>query len=117
MKARNFMDLKVWQVGRQLVLEIYKVTRSFPKDERFGLIMQMRRAAISVPANIAEGFNRIHNKEYRHFLYISPGACAELETHVEISGGLRFLEAEAGRQILDLIDHESRMLRNLIKRL
>ncbi|MFC1496975.1 four helix bundle protein [Verrucomicrobiota bacterium] len=80
-KIRNFRDLDVWQKGMQIVIEIYRITKEFPKDELYGLISQMRRAAISVPSNIAEGFGRFHNKEYRQFLYVAQGSCAELETH------------------------------------
>ena len=63
MKIRNFRDLDIWQLGKKLVLEIYQVTKSFPKEEQFGIVAQMRRAAISISCNIAEGFNRLHNKE------------------------------------------------------
>jgi four helix bundle protein len=64
-KIRNFRDLEVWQLGKKIVVATYKATRNFPTDERFGLTSQMRRAAVSIPSNIAEGFNRFGNKEYR----------------------------------------------------
>ena len=116
-KIRNFRDLEVWKLGKQIVYEIYAVTKSFPDDERFGLVTQMRRAAVSIPANISEGFNRFHNKEYKQFLYIALGSCAELETHVEVSFDLTFLDLNSKNKILELLNHESRMLRNLIKKL
>jgi len=114
-RAKNFRDLKVWQVGQKLVVEIYRVSGVFPDSERYGLTSQMRRAAVSVPSNIAEGFNRYHNKEYRHFLYVALGSCAELETQMEIALNLGFLDSEKYESVIDVIDHESRMLRRLIE--
>ena len=70
-----------------------------------------------VPSNVAEGFNRFHNKEYRHFLYVALGSCGELETQVEVSSDLGYLDAAARSQLLEVLDHESRMLRNLVKKL
>jgi four helix bundle protein len=115
--ANNFRDLKVWQVGKKLAPDIYRITATFPFDVRFGLTAQMRRAAVSVPSNMAEGFNRLHNKEYRHFLFISLGSCAELETQMDIAGDLGYAGKVATADVLELLDHESRMLRNLIKKL
>jgi four helix bundle protein len=116
-KIRNFRDLEVWKLGKVLVLLVYRVTKGFPQEELYGLISQMRRAAVSVPSNVAEGFNRRHNAEYRQFLYIALGSCAELETHVEIAHDLKFLTAAEMNDLLEQLDHESKMLRNLIKRL
>ena len=73
MQSRNFRDLKVWQCGKEIVLQVYQLTGEFPDGEKYGLSSQMRRAAISIPSNIAEGFNRYHNKEYRKFLFVSLG--------------------------------------------
>ena len=109
--------MEVWQLGKKLVVDVYKVTHSFPKEENYGLISQMRRAALSIPSNIAEGFNRFYNKEYRQFLYIAIGSCAELETQVEIAFELKYLNEVSKGALLEMIDHESRMLRNLIKKL
>ena len=64
-KIRNFRDLEVWKLGKVLVLPVYRVTKGFPQEELYGLVSQMRRAAVSVPSNVAEGFNRKHNAEYR----------------------------------------------------
>ncbi|GJL54774.1 MAG: hypothetical protein NPIRA02_19060 [Nitrospirales bacterium] len=77
----------------------------------------MRRAAVSIPSNVAEGFNRRHNKEYRQFHYIALGSCAELETQLEVTCDLGYLPREKGRLVLEKLDHESRMLQNLIKKL
>ena len=77
----------------------------------------MRRAAVSIPSNIAEGFNRHGNKEYRQFLYIALGSCAELETQIELSRDLGYLDEAKRDELLEQMDFESRMLRNLIKKL
>lgn len=114
MEARHFKDLKVWCLGKELVLEIYRLTSSFPVEERFGLASQMRRAAVSIPSNIAEGFNRFHGKDYRRFLLMALGSCAELETQFEIGVELELIDKSDKAKLLDMIDHESRMLRKLI---
>jgi four helix bundle protein len=77
----------------------------------------MRRAAVSIPSNIAEGFNRYHNKEYRQFLYIALGSCAELETQIEISSDLKLIKDKSKNEMIQKISHETGMLRNLIKKL
>ncbi len=116
-KIKNFRDLDVWRLAMEIVVDIYECTKTFPKEELYGLASQMRRAAVSITSNIAEGFNRYHNKEYRQFLYIALGSCAELETQVEVSVALVYI-TQAGRdKLIEKLDHESRMLRNLIKRL
>jgi four helix bundle protein len=86
-------------MGKEIVLDVYRSTAAFPRDEIYGLAAQMRRASVSIPSNVAEGFNRFHNKEYRQFLFIALGSCAELETQVEISLDLGFVQ----RNIRDLI--------------
>ena len=116
-KIRNFRDLEVWKLGKVIVIDVYRVTKAFPKEEIYGLTSQMRRAAVSIPSNVAEGFNRKHNSEYRQFLYIALGSCAELETHVEITHDLGFIAGSGWNSLLEQLDHESKMLRNLIKRL
>ncbi|MDZ4675634.1 MAG: four helix bundle protein [Gemmatimonadota bacterium] len=84
----------VWQLGMELVTLVYALTRRFPADERFGLTSQARRAAVSVPANIAEGRTRTHRKVYLHHLSIAVGSLSELETHLLIAGRLGFLKQE-----------------------
>ena len=93
------------------------MTKDFPKEEMYGLVAQMRRAAVSIPSNVAEGFNRKHNPEYRQLLYVALGSCAELETQIEVAHDLGFLSIGDRDEVLEQLDHESRMLRNLIKRL
>ena len=116
-KIRSFRDLDVWKLGKQITLDVYRLTERFPKSEVDGLTAQMRRAAVSLPSNIAEGFNRYHNCEERQFLYATLGSCAELETQIEIGHELGYVDEQDCRQLLEALDHEARMLRNLIKRL
>ena len=116
-KIRNFRELEVWKLGKKIVLEVYRVTKGFPKEEMYGLVAQMRRAAVSIPSNVAEGFNRKHNPEYRQLLYVALGSCAELETQIEVAHDLGFLSVDDRDKVLEQLDHESRMMRNLIKRL
>ena len=116
-KIRNFRDLEVWQLGKNIVVAVYEATEEFPADERFGLTSQMRRSSVSIPSNIAEGFNRFNKKDYRRYLYIALGSCAELETQIELSFELGYLPQDATSVLLEKLDFESRMLRNLIKKL
>jgi four helix bundle protein len=114
-KIKNFRDLDVWRLGMEIVVDVHKCTKGFPKEEMYGLVSQMRRAALSIPSNVAEGFNRYHNKEYRQFLYIALGSCAELETQMEISLLLGYITETIRDGMIEKLDHESRMVRNLIK--
>ncbi|GAG55719.1 unnamed protein product [marine sediment metagenome] len=114
---KRFKDLRIWQKGIEVVTDIYTLTKKFPKEELYGLTSQIRRSAISIPTNIAEGFNRFHNKEYKQFLYIALGSCAELETQIEIATGLKYINEDNKKIILEKIDHESRIIVNLIKKL
>ena len=116
-KIKNFRDLDIWQLGKEIVFDVYQLTHNFPKEEIYGLTSQIRRSATSIPANIAEGFNRFHNAEYKHFLFIALGSCAELETHIEISQDLGFIDIISKEKLLEKLDHEQRMMRNLIKKL
>lgn len=114
-KITNFKDLKIWQKGIELVKVIYQITNSFPSTEMYGIVSQMRRSAVSIPSNIAEGFMRKHNKEYRQFLYIALGSLAELETQIIISEQLRFLKNEQSKKVQTDIDELNRMITGLIK--
>lgn len=116
-KIQNFRDLDIWKMGKALVIEIYNATKQFPKEELFGIVSQMRRSAVSIPSNVAEGFNRFYNKEYKQFLFTALGSCAELETQVEISNELGYINDTLTSNILEKLDHETRMIRNLIKKL
>ena len=107
----------MWKLGKGIALEVYELTKYFPKEETYGLTSQMRRAVVSIPCNVAEGFNRFHNPEYRQFLYIALGSCAELETQIEVSFDLSYISMAVRDQVLEQLDHQARMLRNLIKKL
>ena len=114
---RNYKELKVWQKAYQLCLEIYKITKTFPKEERYGLISQIRRASVSVPSNIAEGYGRRTTGEYIQALYIAYGSNCELETQILLSGDLGFMNAENSEELLKDVGNIERMLKGLIKSL
>jgi four helix bundle protein len=116
-KIKNFKQLLVWKKGIEIVKEIYFLTKNFPKEENFGLTSQMRRAAVSIPANIAEGFKRNHRKEFKQFLHIALGSAAELETLITISGELELTARLDTNNITEEILYESRMLSALINKL
>jgi len=108
-------DLKVWQKGIELVKSIYEITQLFPSNEQFGLVSQMRRAAVSIPSNIAEGCGRNSDKELIHFLYIALGSASELETQIIISQELSLLQPEKSEQMQSLIFEIIKMISSLIK--
>jgi four helix bundle protein len=92
---KSFRELRVWQAAMDLVEKIYNLTRNFPREETYGLTNQLRRAAISVPSNIAEGHTREHLKEYLHHLSMAQASLAELETQIEIATRLKYVQPEA----------------------
>jgi len=114
---QSFRDLKVWQAGMELVAGVYRLTDSFPKEERYGLTSQLRRAAVSIPANIAEGHGRIHTREYVRHLSIARGSLAEVHTLVLIAEQLNFCRIESSATLLGSLDAIGRMLTKLIQRL
>jgi four helix bundle protein len=114
-KIKNFKDLKIWQKSMELAKVIYQATNSFPAKETYGIISQMRRSAVSVPSNIAEGFMRRHNKEFKQFLYIAIGSLAELETQVLLSEELGFLKKDNNKDIQADINELNKMIMSLIK--
>jgi four helix bundle protein len=116
-KIKNFRDLNIWKKGIEIVKDIYLIVREFPKLELYSLTNQMQRASLSIPTNVAEGFNGFYNKEYKQFLYTALGSCAELETQIEIAKELKYINEENKKIILEKINHESRMIINLIKKL
>jgi four helix bundle protein len=114
---RNYKDLKVWQKSYQICLQMYEITLNFPKEETYGLRSQLRRSAVSVPSNIAEGHGRKSRAEYLQFLYISYGSVCELETQVLLAGDLNYIkDGHMGHLQKDIGDVE-RMLKGLIKSL
>ncbi len=106
----TYKDLIVWQKGVDLVVEVYKLTKLYPADEKFGLVSQMRRAAVSVPANIAEGYARRNKKENAQFLNIAFASATELETHIIISKKLDFIKLSQWNVADKLLDEVTRML-------
>ncbi len=117
MGIKRYRDLDIWKKAIELVKDIYRSTEEFPKQENYGLVSQMRRSAISIPSNVAEGFRRYHNKEYRQFLYVSLGSCAELETQITIAKELKYMRQDTETKLLEKLDHICRMTSNLIKKL
>jgi len=117
-KIKNFQDLRIWQVGIEVVKDIYILTKKFPKEELYGLNSQMRRSAVSIPSNIAEGFiRRYHNKEYKQFLYIALGSCAELETQIIIANELDYINETEKTELIEKIKYICRMTAKLIQKL
>jgi four helix bundle protein len=112
-EIRTHKDLEVWTIGIELVEKIYKSSKTFPREEIYGLAAQMRRAATSVPSNIAEGAARNSRKEFIQFLYISLGSLAELETQVTIAHKLGYMTNE--EPLSETVEKLRRKLLNLIK--
>jgi four helix bundle protein len=115
--SRDHRKLKAFELADKLVLETYAATRSFPADERFGLTSQMRRAAVSAPANIVEGCARRTQRDYIRFLDISLGSLRELGYYIDLSNRLGFLSDEIAKRIGELHDETSRVLAALIRSL
>lgn len=109
----NFKELKVWQAGIRLVREVYQVCQTLPNYERRSLCDQLRRAAVSVPSNIAEGFSRHNPKEFAHFLLIAKGSLAEVETQLIVCEELEFVKPEQVKSLYPLIESLNRMLYSL----
>jgi four helix bundle protein len=105
-------DLDVWKMGLDLVEKVYRITEKYPKDEQFGLTSQLRRAAVSVPSNIAEGAARSSKREYLQYLYISLGSLAEAETPLIIAHRLKYLNDE---DVMENVEHLRHKLLNFIK--
>ncbi len=111
----SYKDLIVWHKGIQLCNIIYTITKKLPEDERYGLMSQMRRSAVSIPSNIAEGHGRGMRKEFKHFLRIAYGSAAELETQLTIVSRLSLISEEELRPPFSLLDETMRMLNALIR--
>jgi len=113
----NFKELLVWQRSIDFVTEIYRTKEAFPKDEIYGLISQIRRAAVSIPSNIAEGNSRRSKPDYLQFLKIARGSCAEVETQLIISKNIGFLNEDDYLKLNQQIIEISKMLNGLINSL
>jgi four helix bundle protein len=103
MAISSFRDLRVWQAAMDLVDEVYLLTETFPKQETYGLISQMQRAAVSIPSNIAEGHTREHSKEFLHHLSMAQASLAELETQLEIAARRKYVTPLQLQQILEKV--------------
>lgn len=117
MKVKDYKDLKIWQKGIEIADKIYSVTENFPGSELYYLSSQMTKASVSIPSNIAEGFVRHHSKEYKQFLYISLGSCAELETQLIIANKRNYITKKKLEELSEDINHERRMIVSLINKI
>ena len=114
-ERKIYRDLEVWLKSKALTKEIYLLTKTFPKDELYGLVSQMRRCAISVPSNIAEGYGRQHKKETIHFLFVARGSLYELETQLYISNDLDYIDEAKINTLIPTIEECRKLLSGLIK--
>ncbi len=110
--VRSYRDLRVWQQSMDLAEETYRATEQFPEHERYGLVSQLRRAAVSVASNIAEGHPR-SRRDYVRYLVIASGSLSEMETQLVLSARLGFLSREQAEHLLEVCDHIGRMLGSL----
>ena len=117
MAIESYKDLDVWQVAMTLAQESYLLTARFPKDEMYGMAAQIRRAAVSIPANIAEGYGRDQTGSFVQFLRIAQGSARELETHLILAERIRLADQQAVAPRQELCERVSKMLRSLIRSL
>lgn len=113
----DFKDLKIWQKGIDIAEKCYFLTKSFPRDELYGMVQQIRKSAASIPANIAEGYGRRSTGDYIRFLNIAQGSVNELETHLILSQRVKLSEQKNIEPIISSLREESRMIIALIKKL
>jgi len=112
---KSFRELKVWEKSHQFVLELYNATKRFPGEERFGLTSQIRRAAVSVPSNIAEGCGRDGDNEFARFLTIAQGSASEVEYQLLLSKDLGYLDTESWNRLNEQITEIKRMTAGLLR--
>jgi len=117
MKVKSYKELNIWKKGIEIAERVYVITENFPQTELYGLTSQMQRSAISIPSNIAEGFARGHTAEYKQFLRIALGSCAELDTQLIIAHRRNYTTQAKVMNLQEDLDHECRMIMNLIKSL
>ncbi|MDA8100222.1 MAG: four helix bundle protein [Nitrospiraceae bacterium] len=115
--ARGFRQLSVWQKSYEMTLDIYRLTRNFPKSELYGMTSQIQRAAVSIPANISEGYDRNHKKEYVQFLSIARGSLGELETLLMLAKDLGYLSGNDFCAVDAKRAETARMIQGLIRSL
>jgi len=115
--VKSYKELLIWQKGIKIVVLVYKLTRGFPKEEIYALTSQLKRASVSIPSNIAEGFGRQTDKSFNHFLNISRGSLNEIETQLIIAKELDFISDILFNEIMFLIEEESKMINAFSKNL
>jgi four helix bundle protein len=116
-KIQSYKELIIWQEAMNLAEMVYTETRKYPKEEMYGLTSQTRRAAVSIPANIAEGYGRANRKEYLHFLSIASGSLAELETHLLLAARIKFINGQEMEVFQNQLNSVGRLLNALRKSL
>lgn len=114
---RNFKELKIWQKGFEVAVKSFKLTASFPKEEKYGITSQVTRAAVSIPSNIAEGRSRSSEKDYNRFIEIALGSTFELETQLLISQAVSFGDNNLSAEILSDLNEEQKMLISFMNKL
>ena len=107
--------LKAWQLGMDIAVDVYKTSERFPAEERFGLTSQMRRSGVSVPSNVAEGAGRNTKREFINFLHITQGSLSELDTQLELSRRLEFIDEDTWKWLDDKLIEEDKVLSGLIR--
>ena len=112
--VQSYRDLVAWNKAMDLVTEIYRVTHNFPKEELFGLMSQLRRAAVSIPSNIAEGKGRLSKGEFRQFLGNARGSLAEVETQILIAQNLNYLDEPEANKLLAMVEEVGKVLNGLL---
>ncbi len=112
---KSHKDLDVWRKSIDLVSRLYTLTKNFPSDEKYGLTLQMRRSAVSIPSNIAEGAARNHKSEFKQFLYIALGSASELETQLIISQNLEYIDTDELNTFMNELSEIRNMLQGLIR--
>jgi four helix bundle protein len=115
--VNDFSDLKVWQASKKVLINIYSLTKTFPKQENYGLTDQLRRAANSICANIAEGFDRYHPKDKIRFYYNARGSASEVKSHIMISKELNYISAETSETLITELNLIGKMLNGMISSL
>ncbi len=114
---QSFRDLQIWRKAMELTVAVYRLTKAFPREESFGLTSQLRRSAISIPSNIAEGHGRMNPREFKHFLLIARGSNSELQTQLELATALQFADSQSVKNAQSLSTEVENMLFALLSRL
>ena len=114
-KIQSFQDLEVWQKGHALVLKIYEITKRFPREEIYGLSSQLQRAAVSITANIAEGFSRYHYRDKINFYYTARGSVSEVQNLLLIARDVTYVSSDIAQPLLERADETRRLLNGLVR--